>query len=131
GETAIAARTAAALERFWMTRGDLREGRGWLGKVLAHPGGCPPGVRAQVLAGAGTLARQQGDYPAAWKAFQGSLSIFQSLDDRRGVAMALTNLGAVAGERGDYDRAASVLEEALALLRDAGESRLMAKLLTN
>ena len=131
GDTGIAARTAAALERFWMTRGDLREGRMWLGKVLAGSGDCPPEVRAQVLAGAGTLARQQGDHAAAWEAFQQSLAIFRSLEDRRGIAMALTNLGAVAGERAEYDRAAEVLEEALAVLREVGESRLMAKVLTN
>jgi predicted ATPase/class 3 adenylate cyclase len=131
GETETAARIAGALERFWMTRGDLREGRMWLGKVLANPGDCSPEARAKVLAGAGTLARQQGDHAAAWEAFERSLAIFRSLDDSRGIAMALTNLGAVAGERAEYDRAADVLGEALMVLREVGESALMAKVLTN
>ena len=32
------ARLAAALARFWVARGHLREGRGWLGEALARPG---------------------------------------------------------------------------------------------
>ena len=45
--------------------GYLSEGRDWIEKALALPGGQQPAWRARALNGAGILARSQGDYAGA------------------------------------------------------------------
>ena len=59
-------RLCGALQRFWITRGHLSEGREWCARVLGKAGGeerTPE--RAKALNAAGALAYYQGDYPAA------------------------------------------------------------------
>ena len=52
-----------------------------------------------------------------------SLSLYESLGDKAGMALALINLGDVAHKQGDKERAAVLYEEALALHRELGNER--------
>ncbi len=52
-----------------------------------------------------------------------SLSLYERLGDRSGVALALINLGDVARVRGDGGRAAVLYGDALALHRELGNER--------
>ena len=58
-----------------------------------------------------------------------SLSLYEGLGDKAGMALALINLGDVARERGDEDRAVALYNEALTLHRELGNERGMARAL--
>jgi len=55
GDAAAALRVAGVLAEYWCLRGDLREGRSWLDRALALPGG-PPRLRSAALYGGGIVA---------------------------------------------------------------------------
>jgi predicted ATPase/transcriptional regulator with XRE-family HTH domain len=77
----IGLRVAAALWRFWLVHGHLREGRRWLEGMLAGSPEAWPAVRAKALYGAGALAEDQGDYAAARAFFAESLALRRELLD--------------------------------------------------
>lgn len=124
-------RLAAALSRFWYTRGYLREGRGWLEGALARNAAAPAGLRAAALKGAGNLALNQGEYARAALLYQEALVLFRAIGDQQGIAGSLTNLGVVADRQGDYGHAAALFEEAVAVARQRGDTLQIARTLGN
>ena len=58
-----------------------------------------------------------------------SLSLYEGLGDKSGVALVLTYLGDVAREQGDEERAAVFYEDALAPNRELGNERGVARAL--
>ena len=126
GTVEIAARIAAAIRVFWMTRGLLAEGRLLTEGIAARMEGSLPELRAKILGCAGNLARQQARFDDARRLFEGALETYTAAGDARGRGVALTNLGAVAVEQGENERAEPLFEESLALLSKLGEERLMA-----
>ena len=132
GDGAGGLRLAGALSWFWYVRGYLGEGRGWLsGSLAAAHDGLPAAARAKALHGAGVLASEQGDYPAARALHEESLAIRRVLGDRRGIAASLSNLGVMAQEQSDYAAAQVLRQESLALFRELGDRRGVAALLNN
>jgi hypothetical protein len=71
----VALRLGGALFAFWSVRGYQSEGRRWLEEALAIDGRGSPEVRAMALAGAGTLAIDQGDYDRAQEACEEGLEL--------------------------------------------------------
>jgi predicted ATPase/Tfp pilus assembly protein PilF/DNA-binding XRE family transcriptional regulator len=124
-------RLAGALWLFWLTRGHLSEGRGWLEAALAGDGSASPATRATALNGAGMLAYVQCDYPRATALHEEALALRRTLGDKQGIANSLLNLGLVAYRQGDYGRAAARHEESLKLARDLGDRRGIANSLSN
>lgn len=125
-------RLSGALARFWNMRGYWREGRGWLTTILAAaPGTHPTPARASALAGAGTLARHQGDYAAAWALYDEGLAIWREIGDRLRIARVLSNMGGLAWYRGRYATARTLLEEALAIDKALGNDQDVADALLN
>ena len=120
-------RLAAALWRFWYTRGYLAEGRGWLEAALARAtsGGVPERslARARALFAAGVLASEQGAEAEAQIFSEESLALFRSAGVLRGQAGALNTLGVLARHRRDYPRAESLYEEVLAIDRALDDRR--------
>jgi predicted ATPase/DNA-binding SARP family transcriptional activator len=117
-----AQRLAGALWRFWMVRGYLSEGRERLTIALSHPQSQgSTAIRAKTLSGAGTLARQQGDYASAQRLYEESLAIRRELADRPGIAASLGSLGTMAYTRGDYAAARALYEESLAIQHELGD----------
>jgi predicted ATPase/DNA-binding SARP family transcriptional activator/DNA-binding CsgD family transcriptional regulator len=112
-------RLAAALCRFWHTRDYLSEGRRYL-EAVASSVAVPATVRAKALDGLGWIAEPQGDYERARVAYEESLKLYRSSNDKTGVANALGDLGSLALDRGDYEEATSLLEESLTLHRELG-----------
>jgi len=133
GDVADGLRLAGALWRFWYTHGHLSEGRRWLEWFLVAPrdGAVHDAVLAKGLLGAGVLARMQGDYTRATVACQESLTLYRTLDDVQGIAVALNVLGNVAVNQGDHQRAVALSEESLALQRAVGHKRGIAVALNN
>ena len=126
-------RLAGALSRFWYVRGYLSEGRRWLADVLAHgpAAAMPMTTRAQALAGAGNLARLQGDHAEARAHHERSLALFRELGDRRAIATSLNNLGLVAERQGEYAEARTFYEENRVLFRELGDRWSVAATCTN
>jgi predicted ATPase/class 3 adenylate cyclase len=122
GYAAGGLRLAGALWRFWLVRGYLAEGRGWLsGPLAAAPSGPAAAPRAMALHGAGAMAWQQGEYSAARTLHEESLAIRRELGDRRGIAASLHSLGNVARKQGDFPSAQALCEESLAIRRELGD----------
>jgi non-specific serine/threonine protein kinase len=127
-------RLAGALWRFWLMRGHLSEGRGWLERLLARPGsGGVAGTasRAKALTGAGELTYRQGDYERAEAFFEESLALCKALGDRQGLAQALNSLGNVATSQARYSQASSLHEQSLEVHRELGNLRSIAASLNN
>ena len=78
-------RLCSALQRFWLTRGHISEGREWCARNLERPHDeAHAQERAKSLNTAGILAFYQSDYVAA-KALHGeALAIRREMDHRRG-----------------------------------------------
>ncbi len=111
-------RLGAALWRFWWMRGDATEARERLENLLTLSSAAPAtAARAKALNGAGTLARQLGDYPAARSLFEQSLSAARQVDNQLLIADALHGLGRLAYVQGDHETARALCEESLAHYR--------------
>jgi predicted ATPase/DNA-binding XRE family transcriptional regulator len=126
GNTEAASRFGAALWRFWWKHGYLSEGQNRLEAILALPEMGPASaahnaLRARVLLGAGRLANDQADYPAARSYCEQSQAIYQKLGDKRGVALALETLGQIATDQGDYVAARETLQRCLVLSQEIGD----------
>ena len=121
GDAATALRLCAGVWRYWVSRGNLTEGRALIAAALA--GGGPPAVRLDALNGAGVLAGEQGDFPAARAHFEESLALARAHDRRDRVARALSSLGNLALYEADLPAAIRLYEESMALWRESGDDR--------
>lgn len=129
GDAARALRLAAALARFWLVRGHLSEGRGWLDAALAlDPSSAPPGPRARALWGAGILAHYQNDYDLAVQRFGESLNLARALGDREAEANALSGLATTVGRHKDSEAAREMYAQALQIADELGDTRMVATL---
>lgn len=129
GEAEAALRLSGALWWFWENRGHLAEGQRWLEEALSRGATAAPAIRAKALHGAGSLARDRGDYQRARAHHQESLALRRALGDKRKIATSLNNLGNVAADQGDYAMARALHEESLNLFREAGDKLRTAYLL--
>jgi non-specific serine/threonine protein kinase len=127
---------AAALWRFWYTRGDLTQGRAWLQEMLAPPlldatSDEMRALRARALYGAATLASTQNDLDQAIALGEESLAISRELGDRALSANALNTLGLIALHRGNVHRAAALCGEGLLICRELGDPWMIGRALTS
>jgi predicted ATPase/DNA-binding CsgD family transcriptional regulator len=123
GEAESALRLSSALSWFWYLHGFLREGCGWLERVLALPGASErTRYRAQVLYGVGGLARFLGNFTLARSRLEESLALWRELGDWQGCAYALARLGTVLKLQGNLAVAHVLLEESVALFREGGDN---------
>jgi tetratricopeptide (TPR) repeat protein len=120
-------RLGAALWRFWLQRGYLREGRSWLEELLALD---PDGVsltRAKAFTALGGLAYWLTDTETTELAYESALSIYGQIGDRNGVAEALYNLAFVPEMRQDPEESRRRFQANLALAREIGNPHLVAR----
>jgi predicted ATPase/DNA-binding SARP family transcriptional activator len=125
---------AAALWRYWLVRGHLEEGRGWLARVLEMPASRAPDLdqlRADAMTGAGTLAQNSGAVAAAKAYFAAVLPIRRAHDDAVGIARALADLGWIAWRQCDFKKARQLSTECLTRAEEVGATRVAALALTN
>jgi non-specific serine/threonine protein kinase len=142
GEAETSLRLVAAIFRFWMVRGHLREGRAWVDGLLTLGSGMTDVESQDVGAGsaaawvrallaAGVLALYQGDEAAARIWLAQAAARGRAVGDLRTAANALSSLGVVAMHQGDMEQAGARIEESLALMREVGERRGIAAVLVN
>lgn len=123
---------AAALSRFWLTRGHFAEGRERYAAIAALPSAQErTRERAQALNGAGLLAWRQSDYPAAQALYAESISIARELGDIVDVGRALNNLALITRDLGDYASARAMHEESIEIIRASGDKLVTAICLSN
>jgi class 3 adenylate cyclase len=77
-------------------------------------------VSADVAATAAHLAASRGDYTAAQRLLEESVSLARETDDPARIERGLLDLGVVARLDGEYDLARTRLHEALTMARDRG-----------
>jgi predicted ATPase/DNA-binding winged helix-turn-helix (wHTH) protein len=133
GGAADGLRLAAALGRFWRSRGHLSEGRRWFSALIdAAPSVHDGASRADALRWAGILAMDQADYPAAKALQTEALNIYRRRGDRLGIARVLNILGMlVAEEQADYSAAQLLFEEAMSIYRELGDPEGICRMLSN
>ena len=105
-------RLAAAMVRFWGTRGYLNEESRWLQRALAMVPAEQTPIRAAALTSLGINAWWRRDLDGAEAAQQEALAIWRLLDDRLAIVRSLWFLGLVAGKRGDVARLHELADEA-------------------
>jgi tetratricopeptide (TPR) repeat protein len=106
-------RLCMALFRFWDMREHMTEGRIRLENIVRLAGAGYKRERARLGIVIAALAAAQGDFSAGRYFAEQSLSLYQELNDRWGVASALNALGVGARDSGDYETAQSCFEHCL------------------
>jgi predicted ATPase/serine/threonine protein kinase len=124
-------RLCMALFRFWDMREHLIEGRARLEAILRLASCGYSKERAKVCIFLGALTTTQGDFAAAQCFLEQSLSLYEQLDDRWGVAASLNALGVSAKDRGDYPAALTYLQRSLACWRTLPDRLSTARCLYN
>jgi predicted ATPase/DNA-binding SARP family transcriptional activator len=131
GEGTVALRLAAALWRFWYTRGHVNEARRWLRRALEAGPEEPSEARARALNGAGYLALEQGENDdEALGLLKASLSCAKQVEAKPEAALAAAHICAAQIGRGPR-AAAAAGEEAVALAREARDDYVLAIALNN
>ncbi|MGA3212260.1 MAG: tetratricopeptide repeat protein [Terriglobales bacterium] len=124
-------RLCMALFRFWDMRERLIEGRARLEVILRLAGSGYANERAKVGIFLGALSTAQCDFPAAERFLEQSLSLYEQLDDRWGIATSLNALGVSARDRGDYPAAQTNFERSLTCWRELPDRLAAARCLHN
>jgi tetratricopeptide (TPR) repeat protein len=120
-------RLCIALFRFWDMREHLSEGCARFETILQLAGAKHPAERARVSQFLGALLTPQGDFPAAERSLQQSISLYEELGDQWGIAASLNALAVSARDRGDYASAQSNFERSLACWRMLSDRLAMAR----
>jgi predicted ATPase/DNA-binding XRE family transcriptional regulator len=139
----MAARTCAAMSRFWLRRGYWTEGRRWIEDTLAllerHREEQPNlelakarrEKHARLLHMAGAIAYRQGDYQVASVRLRESVQMWREIADRpHSLAEVLQDIGTLAVLRDEYGKATEALAEALEIHRAAENKQGSAQILT-
>jgi predicted ATPase/class 3 adenylate cyclase len=137
GRVEAALRIAAALWRFWLFRGHLREGLQRVRRVLADPASrAHPRAREPALEAAGGLSYWLGDAAVTIASYEESLTLARSNGDPARISNALYNISFMPilapsdprfAER--VETANAQIDEALALARQAGDRAAVARCL--
>jgi predicted ATPase/DNA-binding XRE family transcriptional regulator len=122
-ETAL--RIAAGLPRWWKLRGQDREGREWLHRLLRErrTGGAEPVVRAWALLGVAVLAAEHGEGLAELPAAEAALAEFRRLGDTTGELAARSALCLLWQAVGGREESRRHAEAILGLARRTGRTR--------
>ena len=113
---------AGALGWFWLTHGQLGEGRARLTTGLAGSHAAE-GIRARALTALGTLTARHGDAATGRALLDEAIALWRQLDDRAELAAALDLLGwLLVYDSSDDPGALRAFEQSLALRRELGDS---------
>ncbi|CAN5855572.1 tetratricopeptide repeat protein [soil metagenome] len=131
GDAETALRLSGALGRFWITHSHVREGKTWLEKVIALATNIPSTGQAKAHMVAGSLETVLGNFSAARALFEQSLALYQWINDRQGIAWALSNLGDVCYAQYVYAEAQVFFQQSLALYQVLDDKWGLANLYTS
>jgi predicted ATPase len=120
-EAALTLVGAAALQWYWLSTGQMREGFQWLERALIACHDAPLSLRANALTAAGALAGWLGAVETSLDLGEQGLVSYRQADDQRGVATALFNLARSHQFAGNLAQARAMNEESLSLYRTLGD----------
>jgi len=120
---------ATALERFWLGRGHLAEGRKWLEESVADDRGAPCD-RSRALSVAATLASYGGEPTRARVLAARALQTARECGRQDAFALALCAVALAARYGGDFAEARDRYAEAIELLRELDLPTRLAEALT-
>jgi predicted ATPase/class 3 adenylate cyclase len=129
GLSVLKIRLAGALGPFWFLRGELFEGRRWIGEALADET-ADSRLRVKALPSAIMINLYQGSVDVADELAQELFALSRCLD-AGARAEALHLRGVVAGFRRDFTQAAAFFERSAELSREAGYSWLLPQTINN
>ena len=118
-------RMGGNLHWFWLTRGQLSEGREWLDRILAKSPAAPTSILAQAWLSAGFLSCWQGDFGPARTNLERSLELYEELNEKAGIAFSLHGLGFAANGLGEHALAGSLFEKSLKIAREIDDKWLI------
>lgn len=124
-------RLAAALGRFWYTRGHNRQASEWLTTLLAPCTDADGQVYAAGLRAAGNLALQRHDNEQARDLYLRCLRVEERLGNQQGIMNALGSLGNVARALGDLAAAQDFYARSLELSCSLRAHRVTSRTLDN
>ena len=132
-DRSLAVRLVTALGWYWYTHGRATEGRARIEAAIGDGDGAglDPRSRADALHALGVLEQQQGDNELAIEAFEASLDVWRSLDDRRGTARELNSLGVTRWAQGDVARSRALLDESIVVASGVGDDERLAAAMSN
>lgn len=111
----VALRIAAGMERFFITRSLVPEGRSWVERALLRGAGASDEARARGLAAAGILAMVEVDDEASLRYSAESVALWDRLDNPAGEISALFFMGLVAWRNRDVSHLAEIVTRAAEL----------------
>jgi predicted ATPase/class 3 adenylate cyclase len=131
-EVAQGIRLCAALSWIWVLTGDVAEGRRWHEEVLDRAGTTDRSTDlAACVRGLSNLLLVQGEPQRALSEALRALELSRSLDDRSGVAWAMSLVGTAQRNLGELDAAQQTLTEGLELHRRLTDNGRLARILGN
>jgi len=131
GESGLGLLMAAELGRWWLARGQLSHGRGWLGRLIAGMGQRRDELAGRAFCSAAALAAENGDYPEAVRQGRLALRILEPLGEPGRTATAATVLGSAYRYNGDRAAARRSFSQAFDLRAALGDRRAMSAALNN
>jgi predicted ATPase/class 3 adenylate cyclase len=124
GEANVGLRLVGSLWRQWHLGGLLSEGRRWADSVLSLPAAASrTKERSKGLAGLGSLAYWQNDWPVVRRSYEEALAISRELDDPPGIAEGTYNLAFAHGLVEGRVRARSLFLQSRDLFEQLGNRR--------
>jgi serine/threonine-protein kinase PknK len=120
-EPAVAARLAAAIRHFWLTRGFFSEGLTWSEIILDRVRDIPDAIRWKILMSCGNINQFRGEIARAEEYYEKALLSARSSEDQTSVAQSLRGLAAMAYIRNDLVRAKEFIDEAIKVSRVLGD----------
>ena len=125
-----AARIVGSLSTYHHREGSLGEGRSWLDTLDSHHHELSDETLGRVLLGAGLLAWDHDDQPAARAAWEQALAVLQRIPDEVRSAYVLASLAvAHLDEPGEHARCRVLVDRGVALARRNAEPLLLAEVL--
>jgi non-specific serine/threonine protein kinase len=126
-----AARLATASAGYWLRRGHLSEGHGWLNRLLEQRDALPPPARLDLLTSASVLAGFQGDATQERVLIEEVYELATNVDNEAMVALACNNLGTLAIDACDYIQAEEWFARAAAIHQRTENKRGLAAVTLN
>jgi non-specific serine/threonine protein kinase len=112
-------RLAAGLLEFWNTRGNISEGVGWIGQLLAGSERVCSAIRAKALFVQGYLSYYLLHLERSWLLLEESLALYREGGDRSGMAGTLRYLGyQLCAHGGKPGEGQSLLRQSLGIYRE-------------
>ncbi len=121
-DAGAAARFIVDLAQYWRARGVVNEARTWIRRTLEMPL-LDARERASLLCLAASFATLQDALEESLAFSQEALDIYQTADDRSGIAHAIFRIGEAQHRQARFDDAEARYREALDGFRASGESR--------